>query len=178
MDSSSSNIAPGVRESTTRRRQSRARESSRHFLAGAGERPHGVTISSGSQSKIGSMKNSRTRLNGALSSARSPDVRSSARSPLPDAAHGRRQMRASVWSRTLLGDAWSMVDESMPSQLTVAELMHALREHQPDAVVGLKGVSDLKKVSGADERRLNGPLQPPDPARSVAGVAGVLPSRL
>jgi hypothetical protein len=35
-----------------------------------------------------------------------------------------------------------MVNEPMRWQLTVAELMDALREHQPNAVVPLNGVSD------------------------------------
>lgn len=38
----------------------------------------------------------------------------------------------------LRGDAWNMLNGPRPWQLTVAELMDARREHQPNAVVALK----------------------------------------
>src|ERR1700733_1215070 len=54
----------------------------------------------------------------------------------------------------VVGDPWNMVNELKPWQLTVAELMGALREHQPNAVVGLKVVSDPRGVPADAEGEL------------------------
>lgn len=70
-----------------------------------------------------------------------------------------------------------MVNEPMPWQLTVTELMDALREHQPNAVVALKGIPDLKGCSDEAKRRLtslyNLQIQPGQSPRSPVFVLRV-----